>query len=324
MKSILYFDTNIHSFISACDEGKELKRYLDSKGFKVKASSTNVFEVYAIPENQKRVAELKTLIEVASLYDGKPESWLHAQEVKKEIARCRPSWLRKIIFDKKINNFLEGHLAVWKKAKSLELPPSHAYGVYRRDFEGGIQNSISFQKSVRKTSLEDKMKELKLLGFDSSQNLISNFNLDLDQPEIFWRVDCLMAWHNALALKATASRDYADWLQPYVKTEAFSDSTYADFWINDVSAKNVPYNRLTALVAYYQTKYKVTHGNSQDQIHANHLLDVDVFFTADKTFHKVLVDIVNNHYRERTVPILINRGASSALEEISAALINFT
>ncbi len=86
----LYFDTNVYSFITECDESRLVRRFLDQSGHKVQASSENLFEIYAIPERLKRRHELITLITVASSFEPKPQSWLHAYEVRREISRCRP------------------------------------------------------------------------------------------------------------------------------------------------------------------------------------------------------------------------------------------
>ncbi len=129
-----------------------------------------------------------------------------------------------------------------------------------------------------------------------------------------------MAWYQALVVRSPASRDYADWLDPYVKEAAFNDPTYARFWLQDVRAENIPRNRLVGLVTYYQVHHKIAHGNAEDQIHAGNLLDVDLFITADRAYYAVLLEVVNRHFTGVARPLLLDRRAPSALGELSAAL----
>jgi len=141
---------------------------------------------------------------------------------------------------------------------------------------------------------------------------------DIDNPEVYWRVEGILAWHRAIELKSPACRDYADWLAPFLKPHAFAEPSYSAFWLNEVSAEAMPLNRLTGLVSYYQLKQKITHGNPADQIHATCWLMNDLFITADRGFQEALASAAR-HYPNRSSPILINREVASfasQLEEI--------
>ena len=315
----LYFDTNIYNFIAACDESHTVRRFLDSSGHKVQASSGNLFEIYAIPDSSTRRTEISTVVTVASSFEPKPQSWLHAYEVRREIGRCRPHWLKRISFTKQAQQLLKGHLQTWQEARTLNLPPAHAYAIYQRDFEGGISGQRQFQKTLREHRLRGRS-ALQLLQLTKPTETAVVSDADFRDPEMYWRADCLMAWYQALVARSPASRDYADWLDPYVKEAAFNDPTYTRFWLQDVRAENVPRNRLVSLVTYYQMHHKIAHGNAEDQIHAGNLLDVDLFFTADRAYYAVLLEVVNRHFTGIARPLLLDRRAPSALGALSAAL----
>jgi hypothetical protein len=315
----LYFDTNVYSFIAAHGEADAVRRLLKDCKHRVQASASNLFEVWGITDRKAQALELKTLTAVASSFEERPQSWLHAQEVRREVGRCRPSWLKAASFTKTERHLLKGHTKLWGYAKAHRLHPGHAHAweAYRRDFEPGVASGREFQKSL---------KEFKRRGTTTFNLLIEGqtetprTDLDLNDPEMYWRASSLMVWHSALAIRTPASRDYADWLSPYVKEDAFSEPTYFEFWLEDVKAENVPRNRLMGLVRYYQLRRKITHGNARDQLHANHLLDADVFFTADQAFYACLVEVVEKHLVGPARPILLNRSAQSALGELSGAL----
>jgi hypothetical protein len=315
----LYFDTNIYNFIAACGESHAVRRFLDSSGHKVQASSENLFEIYAIPEASARGTELSTLVTVASSFEPQPQSWLHAYEVRREIGRCRPHWVKKVPFTKQARQFLKGHRQSWEEAKTLQRPREWAYAVYRRDAEGAVHIDRELQKAMRERQLTRK-NTLRLVALNNHTETEIVSDAELRDPEIFWRAACMVVWYNALVVRAPGSRDYTDWLAPYVKEEAFQGSTYTQFWLQDVKAECVPRNRLLGLVNYYQTSHKITHGNATDQLHASHLLDSDLFFTADRAYHTVLLEVLNRHFPSVALPILLNRSAQSALGELSSAL----
>ena len=91
----LYFDTNVYNFIAACGESHAVRRFLDNAGHKVQASSSNLFEIYAIPDSSARRTEISTLVTIASSYEPKPQSWLHAYEVRREIRSVPPTLVKK-------------------------------------------------------------------------------------------------------------------------------------------------------------------------------------------------------------------------------------
>lgn len=315
----LYFDTNIYSFVASTGETAKLRTYLRKEHHILTASLGNVIEIFAIPDRVIQRSELETLTKVASNYEKKPQSWAHNQEVRKELRRCHPDWLRSRPDPKnRIREFLKGHQDAWKMAKRVDSPESYAYSAFRSDFEAGVKKYRDIQKWDRKKaqsgtkdfSMSMVNKEGVALFFTSSQN----------DPEIRWRFECLSTWHNAIVMRVPESRDYADWLLPFLREGAFEHPDYAKFWLEEVEAKRVPKNRICGLVNFYQKEYKITHGNPADQIHASNLLDADVFITADKSFHAVLMKIVKKHFPSRSRPILLNRGAKSALEELRKAI----
>ncbi len=308
---ILYLDTNVYSFIAACDEARAVKKFFTAEGHRVVVSASNLFEVYAIGKAADAVKELDAVREVGSVFEEYPESWYHALEVRREIQRCRPQWMRVLPFKRRMKSFLAAHRDNWQRAKALSLPSADSYAAYRRDYERGVLAEREAQGTMRSLFLG------RLSGVELADPELSRIeNADLTTPGGYWRASCLLVWYNAIVLRDPASRDYVDWLQPYVREAAFRDPSYVQFWLEEVKDENVQRNKLTGLVDYYQARYKITHGNAVDQLHAGKLLDVDVFLTADVGFHRVLADVVSSHYRDGACPLLVRRGESSALAEL--------
>jgi hypothetical protein len=139
-------------------------------------------------------------------------------------------------------------------------------------------------------------------------------------PEVFWRVDSLQVWYNAIEDKDPASRDYADWLGTDLRPGCFRDESYLSFWLREVASEAMPLNRLVGLVDFYQLQKKISHGNAADQLHAGYWLRSDLFVTADRAFHEVLTEVRNRHYPERPLPVLAERSAVSFVSQLEGFL----
>lgn len=319
----LYFDSNIYGFISEKREDIAFRQFLDENGHTVEASSGNLFEIYHIPDREKCKQTLQTLTSVASFYESKPQSWHQAQEVLNEIKRHRSYWFRQPASPKLIEQekkFLRSHRENWERAKEPYLKPDPVTAQYRKDYEEGVTYSKLVQKTLKQRLLENDL-QLSLVS-QTKDDLISEILTDnLLDADLFWRVNNLLSWFEAISRRSPSSRDYADWLLPYIRDNAFKTRTlsYSDFWMKQVREEKVPKNRITALVDFYQMKHKITHGNAGDQMHACHMLDVDVFATADKAYYQVLRE-VKNHFTNCANVVFLKRGAESAIDEIKNAL----
>lgn len=322
-RGVLYFDTNIYSFVAESGESEQVTEWLKAEGWKVEASGDNLTEILAIPALEARRKELACLTTVATSFESVPQSWLHALEVRKEIERCRPSWVRPVPDPGLIRTsqvLLNGHRALWREAKSqgaIELPH---YPEFRTDSEKGISISRQSQAGMRraKTGGAERLK-LAVSG-PSGVQVVCEF--EIDDAETYWRADCLLVWQEAIMKRNPASRDYTDWLVPYVKPEAFGSRSYVDFWLRDVDADALPRNRMLGLVSHYQTRRKITHGNSIDLNHASAALGVKYLLTADKAFYEVLAEVLGKHYGKGHSALLVDRTRTSALEAIRAALLS--
>ena len=254
----VYFDTNVYRLAREKDEIEATRLILRKRGAQLVISSGNIFETLAISQGKSRREEAEAIVSLEPKYEEKPESWHHARELLLEIRRRRPNWIRSVSFQRSIKRFLTGHLTVWEMFKTGDYPSPEAYAHYRRDFERGVEQSNDFDKFLR-----TRMRTGDTFAFGRSLNdLVA---VDLRDPEVYWRFESLSTWHAAIVVRSKVSRDYADWLDPFLKNGAFEDPSYERFWLHDASANNLPLNRLTGLVAFYQLKRKITHGNAADQ-----------------------------------------------------------
>lgn len=315
----LYFDTNIYRFIRATSETATVARVLTEHDCILTASSGNLFETYAIQSQDDRRQELKVIVALADEYERHPISWLHALELRREIKRLRPKWLRVIVNNRAIRgirDFLQAHQAEWDEAQEGIMPDPDSYAVYRRDFEGGVQRGRNFQKNLRR---ELPNPELRVT---LTTPAVTALPVDMTDPEVYWRVESLQAWYNAIEHHDPLSRDYDDWLGPYLRPGCFRDPTYHSFWLTEVRNEALPLNRLTSLISFYQLQQKITHGNAEDRFHATHWFASDLFITADRAFHDVLTTTATNHYPNRRLPVLVDRSGNSVAAQLQTILTN--
>jgi hypothetical protein len=174
---------------------------------------------------------------------------------------------------------------MWALAKSN---PSELSAInmepYKRDFEYSVALLKTDQKErrdfLRKTN---EFSESIHIGVPTSQGQLS---LDHTQDN-YCRTHLMAVWHAALFQRRPQSRDYRDYAGPYL-VDSIPWDDWTKFWIEEVDAKALPRGYISASVEFYQSEHKPGHGNAADSLHANHILDSDIFLTADRSFYVIL------------------------------------
>lgn len=316
MTDFFYLDTNVYRHITACEEASKVRSAFLASNIKVIASSSNLFETFAISDIKVRKTEMTTLTTVSSKFHQFPESWHQAKEVRDAIQKHRRSWIRPLAYTRNEKKFLQQHLVNWQAALQGEFPPPDAYSQFRKDFETGVANASNFQKSLRSEHLA---KTLKLEVINARSGTSCGNPFDMNDPEAFWRAECLLAWSEAIINESPSSRDYSDWLAPYLKRGVFLSNDYPSLWLADIGQFETPKNRLSSLITYFQLEAKITHGNSVDSFHACHALDVQHFFTADRVFYETLYK--TSKYFPRFASLhFVDRAAQSTLPFFEKAM----
>ena len=137
----IYFDTNVYRLIRARNELRPMRKLLKAHKCTLTASSGNLFETFAIMASDEAHAELEVLTRLADKLEARPQSWLHAVELRNELRCLRPTWLRSVASTRQSQRFLRAHCELWETARRRVLPPSHAYQQYRADVERGITDA---------------------------------------------------------------------------------------------------------------------------------------------------------------------------------------
>lgn len=318
----IYFDTNIYAFASVTQEEIAIRRFLDTREFRVVVSLGNVLERLAIREPLARAREVAVIMTLASLHEREPISWRECEELRIAIAQYRPNWLRHAPSRRglvAVQHALDGHRQLWADLAQMRLPNEAAFLRYHIDAESGSALSKPMQQQMRQALIK---------GYDrirAYENTPTGRRWIDDEQKItteyYWRTCAAAEWRAAIVQHLPSLRDFADWLNPYLKEGAFLSRDYFSFWLEDLPVDAVPRTYLPHLVGYYQLQHKITHGNAGDLSHASHVLDVDRFVTADKDFHAALDAALIHHFPHLPRPILIDRGSQSLLSELQRVLV---
>lgn len=316
----IYFDTNIYDWIASKDEAKKIREFLNSQKLRLYISKENLLEIVANNNKPERRKEIENVIELRPRHEKLPQSYLHSLELHNEIKRVKRNWLKLIPHKKSLNKFLDMHSLLWENLKKGDIPKDSISYEYRRDVEEGVNKSKEYQKSFKEIQNKAKknLREVKIgkgLGKEIDANPLN--------PEEYWRLDAMSVWRSAILEKNPASRDYYDWLSPYITEGAFRDQDYENFWLHLAEGDNMPLNRFLGLISYFQSQHKITHGNPFDQIHAGNYMLYDLFFTADKTFFQVLSQANEFLTEPKFPPILLDRREESVYDELSRRIKEF-
>lgn len=310
---ILYFDTNIYDIVVERSEESALFRFLHANRLTIAVSSDILAETLRIGDDGEKRKRLYAISLLGRKYLHPPFDYLQTQELLMEARRCYPQWLveRPRLTD--VDRFLRGQKRIWStlhRTGTINLDLSQ----YTTFAERAIAIRNPEQKERRR--LERDSTSVEVLPADpATQYLVE----DQANSERFWRLGAMIVFWKALH-GDPSMRDYRDWLLPFVHMNRISKTDWQFFWLRDVSAGAVPRNRIQGLADYYQTTFPITHGNAIDTNHATHLLDCDVFVTADEKFHGVLGKVVADIGGKIAVPFWLDRNATSVVDALGAAL----
>ena len=316
---IAFFDSNVFDYIAKASEPSLIRSELDSRGIEVLASHLLLVEAIVIKDRRIREQQLSCITRLATRYEDKPIAYRQALELRSEIERCRPDWLRarpSVAAKRRVREFVRQQQADWQLAKIGELSPGNL-DEFKQDSESGISSNSRVQKTLRVETVVHRRPK-KAHGYLEANGQRTRF--DLNEPDSFWRWECACVWHSAMVERVDHSRDYYDYLSPYVNEDAFADEAYCRFWKREVDAARMPLNRIPGLVSYYQLEHRISHGNSYDALHATFCHDVDIFLTADKAFFSVLADLRELAGQELATPLFVDRRSSDSLDELKRVL----
>lgn len=217
-----------------------------------------------------------------------PEAYSESEEIKAEVRRCRPEWLRT---EPKLHewralrhDWVRHRGGAWDRAvrrpvliKNVQGPSLDRERTQARELR---DEALEWSSKWQRAPLQS------ILVADSGEG-------QGEAPFEMWRSSAMTVFSNSVSDRAHA---YAEWLDPEVDLDLmlFQRASLRRFWVQDVQSVNMPRHWLRWAFEFMQRMHKVTDGTPVDCQLGTYLLDVDLFLSADK----VLVGIAERCRRE--------------------------
>lgn len=294
-------DTNVWSYIA--DDGSVAAiKDLNRRDVRIVVPPCTLREVLQLSREDIR-ARIVGVLTDATWYHTASEAELESAEVVSEVRRLRSDWLRPMPDTGKIDSLHK----FWTRRFWREARSEAGASAFHRHVKADTASDavLTNQKENRTEALKNK--------FDTTD--LTNLVLERGDaedtgalqawdgtPRAAWRVELLIFfWHQLHAKPGRAflsgeDTTFADWIGSYVDlryaTRNIDDWT--NFWLEEVDPNNTQRNWLRWALNWTQMAQKVGQGNPVDNQYAPHLLDFDLFITADARFAKA-IEVVRSH-----------------------------
>lgn len=278
MAKRILLDSNIWRYIVDAGALSTLQIVARSSRHRILASPAVLFEA-AHSANKQLRASLLVALTRPEWKRLMPEAYWEAEELKGEVRRIRPEWLRPrpdLNFFKRVrHDWIRSKGGVWDRIiqEAHLLQKSDSEMIKRaRDQAYALRNdALKWSASWESAPLS------KLHAYFSSS--ISGWDGTPVEP---WRVDALNVFKTATL---TAGHPSNDWLKEELNL-ALMLSQSADltrFWLHEANLQRMPRHWLRWAFEFLQRFRKVNNGTPVDIQLGTYLVDADFFMSADKT-----------------------------------------
>lgn len=211
-----------------------------------------------------------------------PEAFFEAGEIRAEVRRVRPEWL-------KVNPDLTWSNRVrhdWSRSKGGNWDRIRDNPRMLERFQDALtcqsrqhayqqrEDSLSWSPKWRTAPLSKTIGEatMPMKGWNGT-------SVEL------WRFTALEAFKHSLQ---SEHHPYFDWLVDLeLEMMNFQEASLVKFWLHDVETEAMPRHWVRWAFEFLQRQYAVTDGTPVDAQIASYLLDADLLLSADKTMVRI-------------------------------------
>ena len=280
---LILLDTNVWRYISDEDAAGALQSAVSKTRHRIAIAPAVLYEALRVTDVvlRRRLVEVMTR---PAWYRLMPDAYSESEELRAEIQRLRPEWLR----DRPDLEHFKRVRSDWKKLKG-------GFWERARNEPGSERDHLLL---LEKGNLDVARDEARLNRETSHANndLMRGVPLTavmgrLKAPEKNWVGDDIEVWRLAAwSAMATSFKDgcsaHADWLAGEVELQSifFDPKGWDEFWFLEVEASRLPRMWLRWAIEFLQSFHKVTDGTPVDAQIASYLTEVDLVISADKRF----------------------------------------
>jgi len=207
-----------------------------------------------------------------------PEAYWHAEEVKSEVRRLHPEWLRPKpnleLFRRVKYDWIRTKGGVWDAiARQAELLQQHRSGT----LEHAREQACCARNESRDWNVSWESANLtKSIGMPTTETAGWN-----GKPVEAWRLDASTVFEAAIQ---TVGHPARDWLAGEIDLRLIlmQPGELTRFWLHEVATFSMPRHWLRWAFAFLQRFRRVTDGTPVDVQLSSYMVDADLFVSADK------------------------------------------
>lgn len=274
-------DTNVWSYIVESDGVETLRRVARGKRVQIVACPAVVYELLRVPDPTVRRRRAKALAR-EDWSRLMPEAFSEAADVRAELQRLRPRWLRKQpglkLFHK---NRADWQGAFWWRVRRDPNAVARHIGVLGDDrLDQARLQSKRIREEARKLG-----HTIDTFKWNASEAVFATPTPGWDgKPFEAWRSQSVASWWEGLILGRSPT--VQDWLAPWLDVQAIrsDQASWTRFWIREVDVTAVPREWIRWAMAEAQATRAWSPGTPGDNQIATYLVDVDLAVSTDKVF----------------------------------------
>lgn len=271
-------DSNVWRYVVDVQEQDHLRTIAMQSKYQILVPPALVYEAASL-QNQALRKKIIDLLTAPYWKRLMPEAFSECEEVRSEIARLRPTWLKpnpnRQWFKRIRYDWLRSNGGFWDRIRNPSEELLELTAAPKRN-EAIFENS----KLSRAWGIENE-KHWKNVDFSNLRvyemgraNPAPNFEV--------WRFDTFKAFENTIYDQEHA---YFEWLAWAIDFDSMlSDTSMRSFWLYEIASSKMPRNWIRSAMNYRQSFNKVNRGSGADNQIATYLIDADLFISADAGF----------------------------------------
>ena len=282
----ILLDTNVWRYLVDSKDCSELLCRTKCAGLQLAVCPSTVIETLMIGDTKLRnsIIELQTR---PCWYRLLPDAYLESQDFKRELLKHHPYFGLKepnfVEFKRLLRNWEKKNNGWWQKAR---LETQNTADFYRNLNHENLSEARSQAEELRSEVFASRIPMIKgsISYLKGSFQIADGTRLEREA----WRVYGEHVWANLLKIETPARQwlncdlDLYDLMHGQIEL-------YRKFWFDDADASAMPRAWLRCAFYSLQADRRVTAGTPVDQTIATHLVDVDLFVSADKA----MIEMVN-------------------------------
>lgn len=285
----ILFDTNVWRYIVDAGAEQEIRTLSRKNGRKIVVAPSTAYETLRLPDIQLREKIIAFITDHAWIR-LMPEAFSESEELKKEIRRLRPEWLRPspqlVLYRRLRFDWTRRTGGFWSRLRTDAQKELDALGLLG-DPENLERARNEAYESRRFTSGVSQREAHVGLSKIFARPVTSFPGWRGDEVE-FWRLSSQRVFKRVFdeSLFYGTSSAYLDWLAGEVDViSALADPvSFNRFWLYEANIQMLPRLWLRGAFEFLQSFHKVTDGTPCDSQLATYLPEADFIVSADKNF----------------------------------------